>query len=157
MQPGHGDRRDVVQGGSSFLQALKQLLSTRTQHTPKKSSRTRNQAATRPCDQWRGWSLEQEQKSGQGGLKWFSKEVCWVRKHNQAGQVLGMAQKYLPTFTSVAPRASDLSLERPNPFPTHCIALRSCAGKFWPVSSFQSPTLGPWEPNPAQPLGLRTK
>lgn len=64
----------MVQGGSSLLQALKQLLSTRTLHAPKKSSKTRNQAATRPCDQWRGRSLEQEQKPGQGGLKWFSKE-----------------------------------------------------------------------------------
>lgn len=91
----------MVQGGSSFLQALKQLLSTRILHAPKKSSRTRNQAAIRPCDQWMGRSLEQEQKPGQGGLKWFSKEVCWARKHNQAGQVLGTAQKYLPTFTSV--------------------------------------------------------
>lgn len=50
-------------------------------------------------------------------------EVCWARKHNQAGQVL-------PTFTSVAPRASDLTLEGANPFPAHCIVLRGCAGKF---------------------------
>lgn len=52
----------------------------------------------------------EEMEFGAGTKTWARRpevvlqgEVCWARKHNHPGQILGKAQKYLPTFTSVAP------------------------------------------------------